>query len=297
MQDRVIVLLSTYNGEKYLKEQIESVLNQKNVEVKILVRDDGSTDNTVKILEEYQKKGKLSWYCGKNLKPAMSFIDLIFTANESDYYAFCDQDDVWDNNKLEVAISKIKNYRDTPAMYYSSQRLVDKELNLINIHKINTERTKYASFIINNAAGCTVVFNKELLKKIKAHRPDWVAMHDNWTYKVCVSLGGFVYADEDAYINYRQHGKNVVGLNSDFFGKVKRAKDIIFTSSIKKNIEQLYKLYGNEMIEEYKKICECIIGSSKSIKNRFELLKNKDIDFKDKWLNLTFKLKVLLNKM
>lgn len=297
MQEKVIVLLSTYNGEKYLKEQIESVLNQKNVEVKILARDDGSTDNTVKILEEYKQQGKLSWYSGENLKPAMSFIDLMFTADESDYYAFCDQDDVWDDNKLEVAISKIKDYNDIPAMYYGSQKLVDEKLNFISIHKINTKRTKYASFIINNVAGCTVVFNKELLNKIKQHRPEWVYMHDNWTYKVCMSLGGFAYADENAYINYRQHGNNVEGLNSNFFGKVKRAKGIIFASSIKKNIEQLYNLYGNEMTEQYRTLCEWIIGSSKSIKNRFELLKNKDIDFKDKGLNLTFKLKVLLNKM
>ena len=76
----VLVMLSTYNGEKYLREQIESVLKQENVKISILVRDDGSTDNTCNILEEYQKKGLLRWYTGKNLKPAKSFIDLIFHA-------------------------------------------------------------------------------------------------------------------------------------------------------------------------------------------------------------------------
>lgn len=74
----VLVILSTYNGEKYLREQIESVLKQENVKISILVRDDGSTDNTCNILEEYEKKGLLRWYTGKNLKPAKSFIDLFF---------------------------------------------------------------------------------------------------------------------------------------------------------------------------------------------------------------------------
>ena len=74
---KVLVLLSTYNGEKYLKEQIDSVLAQKNTDVSILVRDDGSTDKTLEILEKYKKDGKLEWYTGKNLKPAKSFLNLV----------------------------------------------------------------------------------------------------------------------------------------------------------------------------------------------------------------------------
>ena len=74
----VLVLLSTYNGEKYLKEQIDSVLGQEKVKTFLLVRDDGSTDKTCSILEWYQKRGALKWYKGKNLGPARSFVDLIF---------------------------------------------------------------------------------------------------------------------------------------------------------------------------------------------------------------------------
>lgn len=297
MKSRVIVLLSTYNGEKYLESQINSVLNQKNVEIKIWVRDDGSTDKTHEILNNYQKKGKLKWYSGKNLKPAMSFMDLVFTAEDAEYYAFCDQDDVWDENKLEVAISKIKEKDNILAMYYGSQRLVDKNLNVISVHRVNPNRSPYASFVINNAAGCTVVFNKKLFQKLREHRPRWVYMHDNWTYKVCASLGGFIYVDENPYISYRQHGNNVVGLNSNLFGKIKRANKLIFKYEIKRNIEQLYNLYKSEMTDDYKKICENIINSKESIRDRIELINNKNIDFKDRGLKLTFKLKLILNKM
>ena len=95
MDKKVLILLSTYNGERYIKEQIESLLKQENVKVSILVRDDGSTDGTINILNEYQKQGKLKWYTGENLKPAKSFMNLVENAPEYEYYAFCDQDDVW----------------------------------------------------------------------------------------------------------------------------------------------------------------------------------------------------------
>lgn len=76
----VTVLLSAYNGEQYLEEQLESIINQKNCIVKIMVRDDGSSDSTCKILEQYEKQGYLTWYAGKNLGPAGSFYDLILKA-------------------------------------------------------------------------------------------------------------------------------------------------------------------------------------------------------------------------
>ena len=109
MAEIITVLMSTYNGEKYLREQIESILNQKNVRVQILVRDDGSTDHTHIILDEYQKNGKLNWYTGMNLKSSKSFMNLVTKAPETEYYAFCDQDDVWNNDKLYRAVNKLKS--------------------------------------------------------------------------------------------------------------------------------------------------------------------------------------------
>ena len=104
----ILVLMSTYNGEKYLKEQIDSILAQKNVEVTIQVRDDGSTDGTIRILEEYQKCGKLNWYSSTNMGPAKSFLDLVYNAPlKYDYYAFCDQDDYWKEDKLYKAIETV----------------------------------------------------------------------------------------------------------------------------------------------------------------------------------------------
>ena len=129
---KIAVLLSSYNGEQFIKEQIDSVLNQKECKVSLLVRDDGSTDNTIKILENYVNKGNLNYYCGKNLKPAKSFLDLVKHSPECEFYAFCDQDDVWEEDKLISAINQIGD-TSTPTCYHSAYMMVDKDLNEIGI--------------------------------------------------------------------------------------------------------------------------------------------------------------------
>ena len=92
---KITILLSSYNGEKYIEEQLNSIFNQTYDNISILVRDDNSKDGTVKILEKYAAQGKLKWYSGENLGCAKSFWDLLCNFGESDYYAFCDQYDVW----------------------------------------------------------------------------------------------------------------------------------------------------------------------------------------------------------
>ena len=102
----IIILMSTYNGEKYLKAQIESLLSQT-IKVEILVRDDGSTDSTQQILDDYAQRGMLKWYSGKNLGSGKSFFDLACKAPDADFYAFADQDDIWENKKVELAVQQL----------------------------------------------------------------------------------------------------------------------------------------------------------------------------------------------
>ena len=109
---KVCVLISTYNGERFLEEQIASIIAQKGVEVDILVRDDGSSDMTCSLLERWQKEGKLKWYKGENLGFARSFMNLLKTASGYDYYAFCDQDDIWLEDKLQRAVTALEKIED-----------------------------------------------------------------------------------------------------------------------------------------------------------------------------------------
>ena len=134
---RVAVLMSTYNGEKYLKQQIDSILNQRgDFQLDLLIRDDGSNDNTISILEEYTQTNKIHYYIGNNLGPAYSFLDLLINSHNYDFYAFADQDDYWMPNKISVAISNLSNIKG-PALYFANAELVDSNLNSVgrNVYK------------------------------------------------------------------------------------------------------------------------------------------------------------------
>ena len=209
---RIAVLLSSYNGSKYIVEQIESVLNQVGVFVDIFIRDDGSTDNTIKVLSEFENRG-VRVICGSNVGVVDSFFLLINSISGYDYYALCDQDDVWDNDKLYIAVNYLKN-SNIPSMYFSTTRVVDEHLNILQEKSANLVNKVYDSvqvLLSNNATGCTMVFNSSLRSIISSYKPHNIIMHDHWIYAVCVLLGGFVYCDELPHISYRQHDHNELG--------------------------------------------------------------------------------------
>ncbi len=210
---KVLVLMSTYNGEKFIREQLDSLFAQKEVEASVLVRDDGSSDSTLAILDEYRVKYPLDYYTGDNLKPARSFMHLLFQAPDCDYYAFCDQDDVWDSGKLSAAVKALSR-TDKPAMYYCAMTLVDEHLKPIGAYfrPESFTRSLAASCLFGDEiAGCTMVFNRALMQEVRLYEPDYLTMHDGWVHRVCLAVGGEVYADSTPYILYRQHGGNVVG--------------------------------------------------------------------------------------
>lgn len=294
----VTVVLATYNGEKYLREQLDSVLLQKGVSVRILVRDDGSKDGTHRILDEYQDKGLLSWYTGAHLNVQKSYLDLLKHAPQSEYYAFCDQDDVWDNDKLLYAVTELKELpKDKPSMYYCGQRLVDEKLKLLSIHKISADRSAHTNFLISNVAGCTAVFNQCLVDVINSASPEFILMHDSWLFKVCLALGGRYYADAAPHINYRQHSDNAAGLNSGIKGKLHQVKRYLDVFEIKKQCMCLLECYGDRMTSEYKKLAEEICRYDETVGNWLRLLHRRDFDFKSNSLNAVVKLKILLRKL
>ncbi len=294
----VTVVMATYNGEKYLREQIDSILRQKNVEIYLLVRDDGSTDSTQVILEELKNKGLLEWYTGDHLGVQKGYLDLLKKAPDTDYYAFCDQDDVWDENKLSVAVSHLMKLNDQkPAIYYGSQKLVDENLNLLSVHTVETSRSARTNFLISNIAGCTSVFNSKLRDLLNMASPDFILMHDSWAFKVCLACGGNYYVDSEAYINYRQHGNNVEGLQGGLKGNMKQACRYITELKIKKQMQSLLICYGENMTQEYKDFSIRLYEYDKSLKSWMRLLFSKDFNFKKTSLNIVVRVKILLRKL
>lgn len=296
--NKILVLMATYNGEKYLREQLDSVFSQESVDISILVRDDGSSDNTCSILEEYSKEHRLTWYADQHLNVAKGYFALMQKAAGTDfeYFAFCDQDDVWDKNKLSIAINSISEIKG-PALYYSGQRLVDGDLNFIEEHELNRERSLTTRFILSDFAGCTGVFNRKLLNEVVSYTPDYMLMHDTWILKVCLALGGTVIVDPKAHMSYRQHGRNTVGLGRSFPAYLKQVKQYLNEYKVEPQMRELIKGYGNKMVNPYYEIADACCRYRTDKQSRKLLLDHSTVDFCSIGLNITYRIKVFLNRL
>ena len=295
---KVQVLLSTYNGEKYLKEQIESILKQEDVEVNLLIRDDGSQDKTLEIIKDFSEK--VNYYEGPNLGAARSFMDLIYNSNtEFDYFAFADQDDVWMPKKLISAINKMERFEEQPTLYISALEIVDENLNTIEIKHVEGNLTFEGEMIKNFATGCTMVLNKKLLNEIKNYKPDYLIMHDSWITRVCYAIGGNVIIDNDTYIKYRQHTENVLGYKDEGLQKLKRQIKIAYKDNTKMRVnisKELKKGYEEKLTTSAKEVIENLINYTSDKKAKKWLLKNERFRTNNKKIDRKMKLAIMLNK-
>ncbi len=270
--EKVQILMSTYNGEKYLREQLDSVFAQKGVEVSLLVRDDGSTDGTIDILQEYEGKNNFKWYTGENLGAAKSFMDLMYKSDDAPYYAFADQDDLWDEDKLICAVDMIKN-SSKPAFYFSDARIADEHGEPFGkvLYGKDPEINFFSLALAGGILGCTQVFNKTLRDVIiKAPFPEKIRMHDYYVAIICTGIGGDMVYDTKPHINYRQHGGNTIGVAVRFKDKIKsRWGRFINKSDIKiaDQAQEILDRYGQDFTPENREWCRKAAQYDKSIIN------------------------------
>lgn len=238
MAKSVCVFMSSYNGEKYIKEQIESILNQQLVDVHVFVRDDGSTDSTRNVVKEISKNDdRVSLVLGNNIGFEHSFMELCVTKDEYDYYAFSDQDDFWEQNRLHTAINKIGN-KCSPCLYGSNFYIADKDLKIVgkwmNINqskKLDARMKKYGA-IGDNLFACTMVWNKAFQKVLMSHRPTCKISHDVWTQMVLDYVGGELIYDDTPTMLHRIHNSNTAGIARGFLKKIKKGVKIYINSGI-----------------------------------------------------------------
>ena len=228
MEDaNVLILLSTYNAENYLREQLDSLLKQTYPNITILIRDDGSKDGTIAILEEYTNKYRqIAFYQGENLGASGSFFELMKKVRYHNfaYCAFCDQDDYWLANKVEMAVRMLKentSAQQHPLLYCGKTQLTDATLKPLDNQIKRDIHPAFSNALIENVVtGCTTVLNRAMYHIMLRYIPDYCIMHDWWMYLVATATGHVIY-DDTPYILYRQHGNNVMGIDGTYATEMK----------------------------------------------------------------------------
>ncbi len=304
--NRVAVLMSTYNGVKYLKEQMDSILTQEGVDVTLFIRDDGSSDGTIDILKEYVETYKnIILNVGDNLGVGNSFMQLVYDCpDDYDYYAFADQDDIWLGEKLKKAVSKIGE-ETQPVLYCSNQILVDKDLKTIGMRYSGALSTSYMQILFGNKfAGCTMVWNRPLQKILsdEKRRPSMMLLrnriHDVWVAMVASVVGLIIY-DEDSCILYRQHENNVVGVKKENITKEWRKKILQkeLRNGRSKLASEIYSKFLDIMIDdkEMRDNLELCATYKDTWKKKIKLLKNKELRNCSTNNELLYNIKILLN--
>ncbi|WP_257985253.1 glycosyltransferase family 2 protein [Bacillus sp. T33-2] len=302
---KVQVLMSTYNGEKYVVQQIQSLLDQDHRNLQILIRDDGSRDDTLSILEQFSRKNKnIIFIKGANEGVISSFFELVLNASEdADYYAFCDQDDFWKPSKVSRAVKLLdKEDSDVPLLYLSRLDIVDEQLSFLKHSQIPPQGISLKNAIIQNiATGCTIVFNKAMLTLFKSHIPqvEKVSMHDAWFYLLGTAFGKVIY-DEQSHILYRQHSSNTLGMADN---KLKSA--VVRYKAFKKQghlkpftlqTEEFYRLFKPQLNGQQRKLIEDFLNNRNSFFRRLMYAGSTPLYRQNKRDTLIFKLLYSINK-
>lgn len=224
----VAILMCTYNGELYLKEQLDSIQTQDYQDWILYVSDDGSTDQTLPILKNYQAlwgKDKLHILKGPRRGFQKNFISLITSKKiHADFYVLCDQDDVWLPKKITSAISHLQNQdQSRPQLYCGRTSYVNKKLKFIEYSELFLKPTSFNNAIVQSIAGGNTMAYNNALKKIPSLFPEVkIISHDWWLYILCEVTNGQTYYDPNSYILYRQHERSLIGANTTWLAKIKR---------------------------------------------------------------------------
>lgn len=290
MQEKIDVLMATYNGEKYLKEQIESILNQTYKNIQLIISDDCSTDGTREILKQYEQNDKIKiFYQEKNLGYIKNF-EFLLKNVENELYMLSDQDDVWKEEKIEKSVEKLKT--ENLDLVFGDLEVVDENLNTIyesfnEYMKLDRKIKKYIGdyrlqYLYNCITGCTILSKKKYLDKIMPIPSNSKHMlHDYWI-GLMISLDGKIGYMDEKYIKYRQHGNNQIGTDkiSHKFKKLEQVRDLFI--DVKLGIFTTYVENEEKFPDELKK-------QNRQAFEYYQMLKNKK-NFNFKGWNIFYKL-------
>ena len=231
------ILLSTFNGERFLAAQLDSLINQTRRNWELCWRDDGSDDATVPLMQAFtagagRGRCRRSDAEARRLGITASFMQLLRAAPPAPCVAFADQDDVWLPEKLARGVDRLAAVApDLPALYCARQILVDAALQTLRLSSpVPAEPSFPASLTQNVATGCTVMLNQAAVRLIAGSTPPPGSLHDWWCYLVVSAWGGMILVDPVPTVLYRQHPANAVGAPSTMtrraIAAVRRGPDV-----------------------------------------------------------------------
>ncbi|MGN7990539.1 glycosyltransferase [Pedobacter sp. 22226] len=267
MNNKVKILLATYNGERYIREQIESILSQEGVEINILINDDGSRDQTVNILQTHYKFLKLGINHPGLGSAANNFLNMVSNLNFDEnfqYVAFSDQDDIWLEQKMKVAINMLA--KKSADLYCSNLTKWDNSTDSYSLLKKDFPQKKFDFLFEGGSAGCTYVFTKEFAKLLQSFlkvldTSNWKGLSHDWLiYFFARSRNHKVIIDANSYIHYRLHSDNVHGhLNKLTFATIKEKSGQVLDGYYQNHAKNYIKYLRNESEEH--KIYEQFLGN------------------------------------
>lgn len=235
-EPRVAILLGTYNGERYLRLQMDSFIRQSYKNWVLYISDDGSKDQTRAILNEYQKihgADKIILFEGPCKGCAANYASLISRADIDESYAlYADQDDVWLDDKIERTMEFLTAQDQSQAALYMAASIhIDHNGNIIGASALRPRTPSFKNALLQNiAGGNTFGLNKAALDIIRATKDAAVLYPDWWIYIAVSASGGALYYDPKACMLYRQHETNMIGANRGLAAKLWRVKELFFGS-------------------------------------------------------------------
>lgn len=269
------MLLSTYNGERFLPQLLESLERQSHPAARITIRDDGSTDGTFQLVAEFAaRRSDVRLIRGRRLGITQSFLALLQTADRScDYFAFCDQDDVWEPKKLQDAVETLQRHNPGKALLYcSAVEYVDSELRHLG-YSTPPREVSFANALVENVAtGCTIVLNRSAQDIVTAKLPCNPLAHDWWCYLVVSSFGKILY-EPRPNIKYRQHQGNAIGVAlkpwKQFKRRLKRFREtgsegFKFTEQAR----MFYEHFDTSLSPQHRSTLKCLLEVQESFWSR-----------------------------
>ncbi len=303
--EKVQILLSTYNGEKYLTDLMNSLLGQDYSNLEIYIRDDGSTDNTLKILERYKNLLFVKILKENNIGVIGSFFKLLeISSPDADYIAFCDQDDVWESDKITRAINILREFpKEVPLMYCSRTTLVNENLKIIGYSKVPKQEPSFGNALVQNiATGCTIVINNTSREFILKELPNinLIGMHDWWMYLVVSAFGKIIY-DSESKILYRQHSSNVIGYKNNliinWIARVSRFFKHGKLLLITKQAEEFRRIFGSSLPPDKKQLLDEFIDDRQTIIDRLQFVIKKEVYRQSLVDDIILRMLILLNRV